>query len=256
MHAVRGSYHALVELSSLTDAQARTAGKDLKTAVSKHYKAAALLALDAPRERMLMVLSGQKGAGAYLTVAPRFAHLRLSDAEARAAALIRLGMPHACMEAVGGADKLGRHALRKKGAGRNAVHGAQTQCVAGLSRRAGRTATVEVVGLYGPYLGQLSSASKKGENRHMDLVEQNVEACTLDLVDNTIRDGATPSIVNGRIGEPAARARNCGEGQGSQVRRGQARRLDVHHVCPGHAVRAGRADGEVDAEVGAGRGAA
>jgi hypothetical protein len=154
----------------------------------------ALLALDATRKRMLMVLSG---AGAYLTVAPRFAHLRLKNVEARAAALIRLGLPHACMEAVGGADKLGRHAMRKKGAGRNAVHGTQTQCMAGLSRRAGRTATVEVVGLYGPYPGQLSSAPKKGENRRMDLVEQNVAACTLDLVDNTICDGATPSLVSG-----------------------------------------------------------
>jgi hypothetical protein len=51
--------------------------------------------------------------------------------------------------------------------------------------------------VYGPYLGQLSSASKKGENRRMDLVEQNVAADTLDLVDNTIRDDATPSLVSG-----------------------------------------------------------
>jgi hypothetical protein len=59
--AVGGSYPALAELSSFTDAKARTAGKDLKTAVSKHHKAQALLALEL-RERMLMVLSGQKGA--------------------------------------------------------------------------------------------------------------------------------------------------------------------------------------------------
>jgi hypothetical protein len=115
--AVCGSYPVLSELSSSTAAQARTAGKELKTAVSKHYKAPALLALDASRERMPMVPSGQKGVGAYLTVAPRFAHLRLTDVEARAATLIRLGLPHACMEAVGGADKLSRHTMRKKGAG-------------------------------------------------------------------------------------------------------------------------------------------
>jgi hypothetical protein len=129
--------YLLTELSSLTDAKARTAGKDLREDDRQHealgpYKVLALLAsLDEPRERMLMVLSGQKSAGAYLTVAPRFTYGWRTRTEARAAALIRLGLPHACMEAVGGADKLGRYALRKNGAGRNAMHGAQTLSLPG-----------------------------------------------------------------------------------------------------------------------------
>jgi hypothetical protein len=71
----------------------------------------------------------------------------------------------------------------------------------------------------------------------MDLVEQTVAACTLDLVDNTIiRDGATPSLVSGAaaLENPLRALATAREGHGSQVRHGQARRLDVHHVCPGH----------------------
>jgi hypothetical protein len=113
VHAVHGSYPALAEMSSLTDAQARTAGKDLKTAVSKHYKALALLALDAPRERVLMVLSGQKGAGAYLTVENPLR--ALADAEKDKAAKYNADKP-ACSTyitfAQGTQCELGVHAVK------------------------------------------------------------------------------------------------------------------------------------------------
>jgi hypothetical protein len=90
-------------------------------------------------------------------------------------------------------DQLGRYALRKPGAGHNAVHGAVTLCLAELSRRAGRIASVEVVGLFPAYPGQAANASDKGEKRRMDLVEQNAADGSLSLVDNTVCDNAAPT---------------------------------------------------------------
>ena len=146
--AAAASSYPAAELSSCTDAEARELGSDLKAAVTKCLAGVALRALP-PLQQQLMVLSGLPGESAWMSATPRFPHLKMTDAEARAAACITLGLKHACLAGVGGGDELGRHALRKKGAGRNRTHDVILTVLAKLSRRARRAVDLEVVGLYG-----------------------------------------------------------------------------------------------------------
>ena len=202
------SYPA-AELSSCTDAEARKLGSDLKAAVTKRLTGDALRALP-PLQQQLMVLSGLPGASAWMTATPRFAHLKMTDAEARAAACISLGFKHACLAGVGGVDELGRHALRKKGTGRNRTHDFILTVLAKLSWRALRAVDLEVVGLYGarseaprqPQVGPEGRPTQpeerlrsRGANRRMDVVET-LPAGTLSLLDATIWDGAAPTWLS------------------------------------------------------------
>jgi hypothetical protein len=199
------SYPA-AELSSCTDAEARKLGSDLKAAVTKCLTGVALRALPALQQQ-LMVLSGLPGASAWMSATPRFPHLKMTDDEARTAACITLGLKQACLAGVGGGDELGRHALRKKGAGRNRTHDGIITVLAKLSRRALRTADLEVVGLYGarseaPRQRRVGPSGRptqpavrqrsRGANRRMDVVET-LNTGALSLLDGTIWDGAAPS---------------------------------------------------------------
>ena len=190
----RSNFPTLAELSSMKDTEARTVGEKLKAAVTAHLKGVALRALP-PLQQQILVLSSLPGAAAWLTVTPRFPHLTLSDEEARAAACIRLGLPHACLAGVGGEDRLGRHALRKKGAGRIATHGVLITVLAKFSRRAHRSVEVEVVGLYGPYpQEQRRHHRNEGEMRRMDLIVMH-DVGTMAMTDGTLADGAAPSLL-------------------------------------------------------------
>jgi hypothetical protein len=88
--------------------------------------------------------------------------------------------------------------LRQKGKA-VVAHDALKEVYYEISKEAGRTATKEVVGLFGAYPNQAATATKKGENRRVDMLEQDPTTGRSNMTDNFIADGAG---AGGARGEP------------------------------------------------------
>ena len=196
--AVSPAYPSFAELSSLDDKKARDAGKDLKKAVTGHVATRAEQDLT---HKQMIILKGSAcpGASAFLTVVGTFKRDRLTPDEWRTAVRIRCGLPHEQLRAVAGAgDCLGRDALRAKGKARVA-HDAMEAVLAEISKEAGREVDTEVRGLYGAYPNQTVTATKLGENRRVDMLEQDYTTGLSNMTDNFITDGAG---AGGSVGNP------------------------------------------------------
>jgi hypothetical protein len=183
------SLPSLAELSSLDDNEARSAGKKMKEAVVTH--AAKRVKQELPfKQKMIVELSARPGTAAFLTLTPTFKRDRLSPAEFRAAVCIRLGLPHDQLNSICVGDaRLARTVIRQKGKA-SIAHDELEKVYAEISKEAGRKVDTEVRGLFGPYPNQASHAVKKGENRRMDMLEQDSTTGMNNMTDNFITDGA------------------------------------------------------------------
>ena len=151
------------------------------------------------KQCLILKLSACPGAAAFLTSIPTFKKDRLTSAELVAATCIRLGLPHTQLRGtVVGVDHLGRDMLRQKGKA-VVAHDALKEVYYEISKEAGRTATKEVKGLYGSYPNQVVTATKKGENRRVDMLEQDPTTGRSNMTDNFIADGAG---AGGAVGAP------------------------------------------------------
>jgi hypothetical protein len=202
--SVASSAPSFAELSSLDDKKARDAGKEMKLAVADQVAQRARAGLTY-KQRLILKLSACPGAAAFLTRIPTFKKDRLTSAEFVAAVCIRLGLPHAQLRGTVGVDHLGREVLRQKGKA-VVAHDALKEVYYEISKEAGRTATKEVAGLYGAYPNQAATATKKGENRRVDMLEQDPTTGRSNMTDNFIADGAGSG---GAVGAPLKLLQNA-----------------------------------------------
>lgn len=120
------------------------------------------------RGRLLLHLSAESGAGAWLDVYPRFPESRLSDSECRIAVQLWL---HAPLSNLGGAalaaDPSGRTALRSSTAERIASHDGVKVVLCDALVESGHRTYPEVPGLYGPHPGN-AEGDRSGADRRLD----------------------------------------------------------------------------------------
>ena len=143
--------------------------------------------------RLLLLLSAQPGASAWLDVYPRFPEERIRDTQARIGYQLWLNAP---LSGLGGAalaaDPFGRAALRASTSERIASHdGIKTVFCDALAESGHRTFS-EVVGLYGPYPGN-APGDDAGCNRRLDWVGTDIaggqiftgDVCRVDSASDT-----------------------------------------------------------------------
>jgi hypothetical protein len=118
--------------------------------------------------RLLLHLSAESGAGAWLDQFPRFPDSRLSDTQARIAFLLWLGAP---LSGLGGtalaADPSGRAALRASTRERIGSHDGIKDVFCDALAESGHCTYSEVTGLYGPYPGA-APGDLVGSDRRLD----------------------------------------------------------------------------------------
>jgi hypothetical protein len=189
--AAAAALPGFAELFTQTDSEARNSSKAVATAARD-----ALVARDRAQlsllERRVALLSATPGAGAGFTRRPTFAKDRLADGEMRTATCIFLGVRPPAVRHFSVGDPLGRTVLSASTAARTATHDSVLHALADVARDAGRSVRTEVLGLYGPYPGQLATASKRGEQRRMDILSVVPATGERALVDVTRPDCATP----------------------------------------------------------------